>query len=294
MVELKEITLDLKDQYDSMLGSIPTSFYRFSNIFMARNCSHLKYADVNGAFCLVAYSPDAPQDSYGFLPLNAEESKLRNAFAALRDELGIARFYIPSEALPQVESECPEMFDVAASRGDFDYVYRTQDLIDLAGKKYHGKRNHFSKFSSSYDYEYVPIDGNNFDQCRPMMEAWFAERESTHTSVFDEREVINELVAHFDALQLRAGALKVDGKVCAFSIGELSAPDTAHIIIEKADTQYNGIYAAINREFLANAWSDTTYVNREEDMGHAGLRKAKESYHPVRFNEVYKLTFQQK
>ena len=71
------------------------------------------------------------------------------------------------------------------------------------------------------------------------------------------------------------------------------APDTAHIIIEKADIQYKGAYTAINQAFLENAWSETTYVNREEDMGHEGLRKAKESYHPVRFNEVYKLTFKQ-
>ena len=72
----------------------------------------------------------------------------------------------------------------------------------------------------------------------------------------------------------------------------MTAPDTAHIIIEKADVRYNGAYAAINQEFLKNAWADTRFVNREEDMGHEGLRKAKESYHPVHFNEVYKLTFQ--
>lgn len=293
MIALKEITLDLKERYDRMLGEIPTSFYRFSNIFMARDCSHLKYAEIDDAFCLMALPPDDPEDAYGFFPLNAEESRLRHAFTAMREELGIRRFYVPAQVLPQIEAECPEMFSMEASRGDFDYVYHTQDLIQLPGKKYHAKRNHLSKFVSTYAYEYVPIDGGNFDQCRPMMDAWFAQHTDVNTEFFDEEQVINALIANFDALELRAGALKVNGNICAFSIGELTAPDTAHIIIEKADIQYTGAYAAINREFLANAWSETTYVNREEDMGHEGLRKAKESYHPIRFNEVYKLTFRQ-
>ena len=291
MLILNEITLDLKENYEKMLGDIPTSFYRFSNIFMAKDCSHLKYADIDGAFCLMALPPTSLEDAYGFFPFNAEEAKLRHAFQTLRKEIGIKRFYIPSEKLPQIESECPEMFSDEISRGDFDYVYSTQELIQLSGKKYHAKKNHYSKFVNTYDYEYIPVNKKNFDQCRPMMDRWFAQHSDVNNVFFDEKQVINTLIENFDQLELRAGALKVNGEVCAFSIGELSSPDTAHIIIEKADIQYNGAYAAINREFLANAWVDTVFVNREEDMGHEGLRKAKESYHPVRFNEVYKLTF---
>lgn len=292
MIELKEFTLDLKERYEQLLRDIPTSFYRFSNIYMAKDCSHLHYAEIDGAFCVVALPPTSPEDVYGFFPLGAEEAKLRRAFLTLREELGIERFYVPSEVLPQVEAECPEMFEMEASRGDFDYVYRTQDLIELPGKKYHSKRNHLSKFTSTYDYEYVSLNGENFSQCQPMMDAWFAEHTDVNTPFFDEEQVIHTLMDNFDALGLRAGALRVNGEICAFSIGELTAPDTAHIIIEKADVRYNGAYAAINQEFLKNAWADTRFVNREEDMGHEGLRKAKESYHPVHFNEVYKLTFQ--
>ena len=73
----------------------------------------------------------------------------------------------------------------------------------------------------------------------------------------------------------------------AFSIGEKLNPDMAVIHIEKANTEYDGSFAIINQAFASNAWSDVTYINREEDMGIAGLRKAKESYNPVKMVRKY-------
>ena len=290
MLELKEFTLDLKERYEELLGGIPTSFYQFNNIFMAQEKAGLKYVEINGAFCVVAI-PEAGDHSYGFFPLGAEESKLRNAFRVLREELGITRYYVPGEVLPQIETECPGMFGITVSRGDFDYIYDTQMLIQLAGKKYHQKRNHISRFMNTYQYEYLTIDGSNFEVCRPMMDAWFAARTDVNSEVFDEVQVINTLIDNFEVLGLRACALKADGKICAFAIGDVIGGDTAHIIIEKADTAYHGAYSVINQQFLEHAFADTKYVNREEDMDHEGLRKAKASYRPIRFNEVFRLDY---
>jgi len=81
--------------------------------------------------------------------------------------------------------------------------------------------------------------------------------------------------------------LRIDGKIQAFSLGELLNPEMAVIHIEKANTQYHGCYAMINQQFAEHCWKDVPYINREEDMGIPGLRQAKRSYHPVKMVEKY-------
>ena len=83
-------------------------------------------------------------------------------------------------------------------------------------------------------------------------------------------------------MQLRGGLIRYDGKVQAFSFGEkMVNSDMAVIHVEKADPQVNGLFNIINRDFVRNAWPDVKYINREEDMGKPGLRRAKESLCPA-------------
>ena len=168
-----------------------------------------------------------------------------------------------------------------------DYIYDTQQMIELSGKPYHSKRNFITRFSNRYDYEYLPITSANVAETMPLIEKWFAEHPGYKSEMFDESAAILELVRNFDALGVKGAALRVDGDIVAVSFGELLTPEMAHILIEKGDTTYPGVYPVINRDFLQNEWSDTKFVNREEDMGLEGLRKAKESYHPAYKNEVY-------
>ena len=184
-------------------------------------------------------------------------------------------------------SDCPGMFRKEESIDDEDYIYETEKLISLSGKKYHSKRNFVNRFEASYSYEYMPLTGENALSCLPALEEWFARHHEKMLFYFDEHEAILELLHNFDALGLKGAAIKIDGKIRAMTIGEFLPPDTAHIIIEKADIDYPGLYAVINQKFLEHEWAGTKLVNREEDMGVEGLRKAKQSYHPVFQNKVF-------
>ena len=178
------------------------------------------------------------------------------------------------------------MFRKEESVDDEDYIYETEKLISLSGKKYHSKRNFVNRFEANYSYEYMPLTGENVLECLPALEEWFARHHEKMLFYFDEQEAILELLHNFDALGLKGAAIKIDGKIRAMTIGEFLPPDTAHIIIEKADIDYPGLYAVINQKFLEREWAGTRLVNREEDMGVEGLRKAKQSYHPVFQNKV--------
>lgn len=286
MLNLQEITLDFKQKYMELGGDIRLSFYRFPNIFMSKDCTYLKYAELEGSICILSLPPAEVAEPVCMFPLG--KGDLKKIAEALKRELGCTRFVsLSKEMVSRLEAECPGMYTFEQERDDFDYLYQTRDLIELSGKKYHSKRNHISRFNADYAYEYERLDEQKVKECIPILKAWFSAHEVHIAPLFDERQAIELLMQNFGALGLHGGAIKINGKICACSIGEKIEPDTAHIIIEKADINYPGLYAVMNREFLAHEWSDTLYVNREEDMGIEGLRKSKLSYYPYAYNEVY-------
>ena len=107
-----------------------------------------------------------------------------------------------------------------------------------------------------------------------------------------ERDAILELFADWDYFKLQGGALRLDGRIIAFTFGEQLNTDTVVVHVEKADPNIRGAYPAINQGFVANCWAGMTYINREEDMGEPGLRKAKESYKPEKMIEKYNAVWQ--
>lgn len=183
-------------------------------------------------------------------------------------------------------------FLVSPFRDFFEYVYQTQDLIEMKGRKYNKKRNHINRFVSSYDYEYRRIDSQNQDQLQKVIEKWCENRDCDEEIHFYERKAISELLNNRVGIQYRVASIHVEGEMAAFSIGEQITPDMVTIHFEKADIHYQGLYQMMAREYLLHEWRDIPFVNRQEDMGISGLRIAKESYHPcflvknhcIRFN----------
>lgn len=181
-----------------------------------------------------------------------------------------------------------EMFTVNHIRDNDNYYYLTESMISLQGKKLHSKRNFINRFKKENEYSYERITKDTVNECINVAKEW-CERKNCNKG----GSLINELSAceigllNMDSLGLKGGAIRVGGKIVAFSLGELLNEKTVLVHFEKADTDYNGIYQVINNEFLKNEWADTIYVNREEDMGVEGLRKAKMSYCPEFLLEYY-------
>ena len=182
-------------------------------------------------------------------------------------------------------------FDVTDDRDNADYVYLAEKLITLSGRKLHSKKNHLNAFHKLYPQaEYLPITQELIPACRKELESWYKLRAAELDEdpfIGYERAAIHEIFDNYEAFALKGGVIRIDGRVVAFTFGEQLNSDTAVIHVEKADPNVRGAYPAINQGFVEHAWSDMTYINREEDMGLPGLRKAKESYKPVKMIEKF-------
>lgn len=175
-------------------------------------------------------------------------------------------------------------------REHFDYLYATSDLIQLSGRDYHGKRNHINAFLQTTPYEYAELTGAHARACLELADTWCGGRCEDDMGLLSEWEAVARTLTHFEALEVTGGMILIEEQVRAFSVGELLNGSTAVIHIEKADPAIRGLYPMINQQFLEKAWSDTRFVNREQDLGNPGLRRAKESYYPVRLVEKHRVS----
>lgn len=185
--------------------------------------------------------------------------------------------------MEELESYFPGMFQVEWSRDTEDYVYETEKLIHLSGRKYHGKKNHLNQFKASYpDWTYETITEENVEECFQMALNWRnANGCESDPEKNQEMCVALNSLRLFRELELKGGLLRADGKVVAFTLGEPVCDDTFVVHIEKAYAEIRGAYTMINQQFLEHEVSSYLYVNREDDTGDEGLRKAKLSYRPA-------------
>jgi hypothetical protein len=182
--------------------------------------------------------------------------------------------------------------ELVLDRDNSDYVYFTENLVQLSGNRYHSQKNHVNRLKKSNDWEYSPLTPELVNECLNLQEAWCRLRQCEESpSLLNEEQAIVEAFKQIDSLRYRGGVIRKQGKVEAFSLGELLNPDTVVIHIEKANPEIPGLYALINQQFLEKEWSTIRYVNREQDLGEPGLRKAKESYHPDHLVEKFILIF---
>ncbi len=172
-------------------------------------------------------------------------------------------------------------------RDRYDYIYRREALASLAGGQLKAKRNHANKFRSLYpDYQYRPLQADNFAQSLALEERWLQEtlrergNEEDLSTLQAEHHAIQYTLVHWEELGMTGGALFVDNRMVAFTYGAAITPDTWDVCVEKADKDYDGAFAVINQEYCRHLPQQVEWVNREEDMGLPGLRKAKTSYHP--------------
>jgi hypothetical protein len=176
-------------------------------------------------------------------------------------------------------------------RDNSDYIYRTLDLIQLSGRKYHKKKNLLNQFTKKYTFEYRHLDKDLVACLLDMQEKWCEIKECIYKpDLLAEDYAVYEALTHYEALDYRGGAIEINSRIEAFSIGEQLNTNTAVIHFEKANPEIPGLYGAINQLFCANDWAGIEYINREQDLGIEGLRKAKESYRPHHMVNKYTLS----
>lgn len=176
----------------------------------------------------------------------------------------------------------PERVSISYHRDSADYIYLRERLTSLAGKKLHGKRNHIHRFvDDNPTWKYETITDENREDCIFMARKWCALNDCEKDEEKEEEyNIVVQALKHQKILGLIGGALRVDGKIIAFTLGEPVTKDTFVVHFEKAYAEIQGAYPMINQQFVTNELQEFTYINREEDLGVEGLRKAKLSYGP--------------
>ena len=167
-------------------------------------------------------------------------------------------------------------------RNQYDYIYRRTDLAALQGGHLQAKRNHVNRFRAAHpDFEYRQLTPELFDECRRLTEIWQGEKNENENETIDaEKQVMETIFSNWDALGMIGGSIFIDGQMIAFTYGAAVTTDTFDVCVEKADRRIEGAFAIINQQFAEHLPEQFVYLNREEDMGIPGLRKAKLSYHP--------------
>lgn len=190
---------------------------------------------------------------------------------------------VEPEMADKIEQLYPDKFLVNYNRDSSDYVYLAENLIQLTGKKYHGKKNHINKFKKNHpDWLYEPMTDENMQECVAMTKAWCVENNCCE----DEEKaaeicILVQAIENRTKLHLIGGIIRTSERIVGLTMGEPCSKDSFVIHFEKAFASEQGAYPMINQQFALHELSDYTYINREEDMGIEGLRKAKESYYPT-------------
>jgi hypothetical protein len=281
--DFKPLSLEDRGQITSFFSRQPpvTSELTFTNLFMWRH--HYKYQWCLGADSLLITGENAEGLPFGLPPVGPHD--LTPSFRMLFDFLSQLTPKPQIHRVPEILAQrYGEALSLAVEQdpANSDYVYRTESLINLSGRKYHRKRNHLNQFRTRYSYTYEHLSKEYIEASLGLEEEWCRLRScAENPALLNEEQAIREALIHFDELDCHGGVILVDGRVVAFSLGEPLNPDTVVIHLEKANPEFSGSYAVINQEFCQHAWSDFTYINREQDLGEAGLRQSKLSYYPV-------------
>lgn len=276
-------------------GYYENAHLNFTNLFMWREPFHVQICEENDVLYMISTWQGELQ---ALQPLCAED-KLQEAIAKLLSYFEEANqpFCLMGIEKPLVKELGfyeGKKFNIAADRDNFDYVYLAEKLINLSGRKLHSKKNHLNAFRKLYPQaEYLPITDDLITPCKIELNNWYKLRlqdDPDDPFIGWERKAVMEILNDFHYFNLKGGAIRLGSRIVAFTFGEQLNRDTAVIHVEKADPDIRGAYPAINQAFVEHEWSHLTYINREEDMGHEGLRRAKESYKPEKMIEKFNVT----
>ncbi|MFZ2041021.1 MAG: phosphatidylglycerol lysyltransferase domain-containing protein [Desulfobacterales bacterium] len=186
-----------------------------------------------------------------------------------------------------------DRIQVVEARSDWDYLYALQELVELRGNRFHKKKNLLNQFLKTNDYVYAPFSPEIVREALEMQEEWcfWRDCESSETLAAENRAIERVLKAWQSLEGILGGALRVEKNMLAYTIAEPLTDEMLVIHFEKGCSQAKGVYQAINQMFLAHEGGAYTTVNREQDLGDAGLRKAKLSYNPTGYLKKFGVVF---
>lgn len=296
MLDFSAVSISDKEKIDRYLqldGSI-MSDRCFASLCIWGPQFGLKYCIKDGFLYLAIHNGD--QLSY-YMPLG--EGNLSLPLREIRSDaenrnMNHSIVLITQNKVDEIRSILKDDYNIYPTRDKNDYVYLTEKMISLGGKKLHSKRNFVNRFKKEFDgrWKYRDIDpvSDREDIVRLLLK-WSDHKAQENYKESYEYAAVSTALDNYDALGICGGCILLDGKIIAFTLAAPQNDEVMDILIEKADCEICGSYQMINREFAVHNCEAYKYINREEDMGIEGLRKAKLSYHPAFLTEKYAADF---
>ncbi len=296
MIDFNRLTLKDKDLFNQYFKAYEfiSSEYSFTNLYIWKDYYDIHYALVNDA--LIIRKKDSNGKYYFLQPLGVSGSSVREAIDIIVE-------YSKEHPMEYIFSNVTEKFayellnfnkcnfKIYEDRDNFDYIYESQKLSKLSGKDYHKKKNHYNSFVKNYKFEILNLkDLRSYDKIIQAASKWYDNKENTDKTVSYELKSIPMLLNNMDYLGLEGIAIEVEDEMAGFTIGEKINNSLAVIHVEKGDIAYNGIYSFVNKMFIDKCFQEVQFINREQDLGIEGLRKAKESYHPAFLEKKFKVS----
>jgi uncharacterized protein len=294
MINFKKVEIDDKQWMEPLIASVDVRacHINFTNIFSWSDIYKYGVAKVND-FLVVKGESDL-YGPYYFYPTGSGD--IRGAIELMNQDAndcghGFTLVGLSPENIEVLKNVFPDHFEYETMRESYDYLYLLEKLVSLSGNKLHSKRNHINRFKENNNWSFEPITLDNIGECWEMNTEWCKINDYNEDDQFSNDScAVRHCFENFLALGLDGGLLRSEGRVIAYTMGEKLNSDTYVIHIEKAFGEIQGAYQMINREFadyVQHKHPQMVYVNREEDMGYEGLRKAKLSYNPVKMEEKY-------
>lgn len=285
IIPFRKVELSSREAIDALLkdNDTPICDYCFANIFAWQPVYYTEWANVCGVL-VVRFRLD--DGGWGYMPVGKGDISV--VVEALKQDAAERNIRF---RLVSFDSRYAGLFGpdyAVCDNPDYrDYIYSVEELCELRGRKFQPKRNHINRFESNYNYTFNLLGPSDFDDCVALESLWQARKCATMgvtcSGEGGEQCAIRRIFANYESLDMLGGVLRVEGRIAAFVVGSRLTSDTFCVHFEKADIDYEGVFPMINRLFaLELAKKGYSYVNREEDMGLDGLRRAKQSYHPVR------------
>ena len=290
----KRITLADKESFRPYLAGRRHDLitYNFTNFFLWRNWDPYGWAEVEGA--LVVKSDYREWDAV-LPPFASTDEPVLKATEALIEwykerQLPFLMTEVSGAVRDFYESRWPGRFVAREFPPGFNYVYRQEDLAQLPGQNYAAKRNHVHRFMrENPDHRFLPLTAEWLDGCKQLELEWLKTHDEKSEAILHEHSGVMDGLNDLDGLDCVGACLLARDRVVAFCMGEPLNRDTFAIHIEKGDIGVHGSFQAINQFFARDYCAGYSFINRAEDMGHPGQRKAKLSYHPHHLEKKYHL-----
>lgn len=279
--EYKPLCLTGREEYLERLAACPqkVSDYSFANIWGWCEAYGLEWSFGDSHVWLRQTRPDVVY----WAPVGPWENVDWSRCPTLTQGGAFTR--VPERLAAIWQTALPGRVELAEAREHWDYVYSVDELTKLSGNRFHKKKNLLSQFTRVHEFDYRPLTADCIEEVLQMQLEWSQWREDEGDATLKaENRAIARVVKDWDRLpNLLGGAIRVDNRMVAYTVAEPLDESMLVIHFEKGHSGFKGVYQAINQMFLAHQGQDYHWVNREQDLGDEGLRKAKTSYNPASF-----------